>query len=1005
MRFDKRNTQFTKPSRFLKLIVLFMAMASLSVCAEDLSSGLAGWWGFEGDASDAGAYGYKSVVFGSPKVVQGRFGKAFEFDGQHDYIQISGDSTSRFISQNGFSWAMWFKSKSIPSSQSQGICRTLFSVADEALNEDAMIGFGSFMKMNKDFVFSVDGVGGFGAAMDDPPRYKLAEPMQPDTWYFVVGVRDYKKDSIRLYINGVLADKKKFYEGPIDRNMKATIGAFIEKDSAQAFFAGVIDELKIYDRPLSAREVKAMFDLDPNQLKIDKDSLDFGTLACGADSTISVKLINNGTGEINITAASLKSGAAFAIANPIEGTLKSKESKDISILFRPSGEGIFKDTLTIKNGNYLPAINVVLRGGKFGLNYTVEGIDRDTIDFGCLCRDVAKDTSFTISVVNKSSMLLTGSLEGPFVFADSALSSTGKPFDSVETRNIPIRFAAASSDGVYTGRLAVTDPCGTVREILLKATVSKPDYVAVKPADTVSCPGVPVERIISVDNRSSMPLKISVKSSDDLFEVPGELNIAPAAKASLPVKFAGATSGGLHSADITLSGRCSADTVIHVNVDVGDIQISSSANEIDFGEIELCNPDTIITKQITITNKNVNTRPVKVSLVGITSDFSTSAATGDTLAAGIGKVYTVQFKPKAEGEFESSLEIVTDTCDAAVKVRLKGRATRFIAKYAELTDFGMTVKGEPKDTVIVFVNGGTAQCRIESTAFDSEEFKIMGSGPALPCTLNPGDTLKTSARYAGAPGKSTANLVITAVTQCGESRTLLPCKAEGVYLAKLTMAVSGVEGKAGDIVDVPVEMLDPSDVSLSNIKSYSVQLIFNPTIMMPAENLPGRAEGSRYSVNINIPALLKDSNATLAAVPFRLALGDTESDSVLIRITGVEGGLAKIVEKAGVVTIKNICREGGNRLFTANGTLQLAPPKPNPAGSEVEIGFELIERGVTRLVITDLNGSIVREVFKEAFAPGTYVRKFDISELNSGSYFFILDTPTQRLISKMQVNK
>ena len=81
----------------------------------------------------------------------------------------------------------------------------------------------------------------------------------PGTWQHVVGTFD--GHNVRLYINGelkgsLLLDKK----APIRRDDRFLIGSRAPWDGSRAYFNGVIDEARIYNRSLSEDEVRAHYE-------------------------------------------------------------------------------------------------------------------------------------------------------------------------------------------------------------------------------------------------------------------------------------------------------------------------------------------------------------------------------------------------------------------------------------------------------------------------------------------------------------------------------------------------------------------------------------------------------------------------------------------------------------------------------------------------------------------------------------------------------------------------
>lgn len=77
--------------------------------------------------------------------------------------------------------------------------------------------------------------------------------ISPGSWSHLVGTYDGKRMS--LYVNGKLCDSRP-YDQPIHATGRLVIG---KRPSANYFFAGLIDEVRIYDRALPPKQVDALY--------------------------------------------------------------------------------------------------------------------------------------------------------------------------------------------------------------------------------------------------------------------------------------------------------------------------------------------------------------------------------------------------------------------------------------------------------------------------------------------------------------------------------------------------------------------------------------------------------------------------------------------------------------------------------------------------------------------------------------------------------------------------
>lgn len=89
-----------------------------------------------------------------------------------------------------------------------------------------------------------------------------------------------------------------------------------------------------------------------------------------------------------------------------------------------------------------------------------------------------------------------------------------------------------------------------------------------------------------------------------------------------------------------------------------------------------------------------------------------------------------------------------------------------------------------------------------------------------------------------------------------------------------------------------------------------------------------------------------------------------------------------------------ICREGGDRLFDAGGSLRLWQNRPNPFNTTTLVAYELIEHGYTELYVLNILGRRVRTLSAGTAEPGVHQLLFDAGSLPSGQYLLVLSTPS-----------
>jgi hypothetical protein len=212
--------------------------------------GLVGYWSFEDgkltkatDFSGKGNTGTLTNMDSATDWVSGKAGKALDYDGADDYLQISESATvsptaaitvSQWIyptaagSAGGDLGPIWKGNVASGVDQSYGFLWLASRII-------------SFRIGSASGIDSLDAVG--------------ALPL--DTWTHVVGV--YTGTTKLIYINGVLSDSSATSITAIkDTSQDLYIGGTFATSNYR-YFTGKIDETRIYNRALSATEVAALY--------------------------------------------------------------------------------------------------------------------------------------------------------------------------------------------------------------------------------------------------------------------------------------------------------------------------------------------------------------------------------------------------------------------------------------------------------------------------------------------------------------------------------------------------------------------------------------------------------------------------------------------------------------------------------------------------------------------------------------------------------------------------
>lgn len=226
---------------------LYDALAALGWEPEPEPNLIAHWKFDEG----SGTIAYDSVggnvgtIYGDAEWTTGQFDGALSFDGVDDYV----DCGNTFASVTGSatkSIMAWVKSATTDYSTPDGMILELYR------RSDSSSGFYVSVRDNPATWHSFHRNSGSYTLLD-------SEVNVTNEWTHIALVQD--GSNVNLYINGVAEVSASDGVAPsISSPPNASIGAYIHPSStAGAYFNGSIDDVRIYDRVLSAEEIQELY--------------------------------------------------------------------------------------------------------------------------------------------------------------------------------------------------------------------------------------------------------------------------------------------------------------------------------------------------------------------------------------------------------------------------------------------------------------------------------------------------------------------------------------------------------------------------------------------------------------------------------------------------------------------------------------------------------------------------------------------------------------------------
>ena len=314
-----------------------------------LETGLVAYYPFDGNASDMSGNGRHGTVNGGASLGldrQGVAGKAYVFDGVNDYVETSYSSG---LNSPSFSYSLWVSSTVLDANIGSPITSRkagslpnpyrgymLYKTAENTW--EAWLGFTS------------------GWAEVTGPN------VVANQWTHLAVSLDV--GSYALFVDGSLAASSTVNDFIANPSQPLRIGAGTTEATPQFFFNGSIDEVRIYNRALSAAEVAALYTLEntpPNRSPVFSESNATFTTAENNSSASFIIGATDPDGDVLTYAKSGADADKFTL-NVNTGELTFNQTPDYEANASAVGNNTYAVTVTVTdgeaNGTQIVTVNV-----------------------------------------------------------------------------------------------------------------------------------------------------------------------------------------------------------------------------------------------------------------------------------------------------------------------------------------------------------------------------------------------------------------------------------------------------------------------------------------------------------------------------------------------------------------------------------------------------------------------------------------------------------------------
>jgi hypothetical protein len=230
------------------LVVLVVCSVLTGIGFGDLNDGLVAHWTFDegsGDIAYDSAGTNDGMLINGPIWTLGQIGDAIEFNGATAHVSVPDDESLRFNQYDSFTITLW----AMPLAG----CAISDLVCKMRTGGSGVFGY-EVKWAPSQFRFVTE-----SSQIDYIVIRTPTDSAPPGSWYHVAAT--YSNNDMKIYLNGELSGTGTFTSdaGNTTPDKNLEIGVRSYDSTLEQYFKGRIDDVRIYDRALSAEEVEQLY--------------------------------------------------------------------------------------------------------------------------------------------------------------------------------------------------------------------------------------------------------------------------------------------------------------------------------------------------------------------------------------------------------------------------------------------------------------------------------------------------------------------------------------------------------------------------------------------------------------------------------------------------------------------------------------------------------------------------------------------------------------------------
>ncbi len=755
--------------------------------------------------------------------------------------------------------------------------------------------------------------------------------------------------------------------------------------------------------------------------------LDFGKLNdCQSSMQKSVSVQNDTGEDIRIETIVTTPGYSL-VSPPLPAIIRNGLTLEFIFQFTPQTDGTTPGSADFVATPCNISRRLSFTGSK---DLTKVVLSTTSVDFGTIlsCENTGRDTTIYIRNNGTTDLVISGTTFIPAAGYETStvppikFPVTLKPGDSLGRKVI----FKPSNDGSYFSQFAISYSMGVCSDTLrvnLQGFLTTPSFTTgIKNIDFAplqACESLRDTTIV-LHNPGSISLTINKQPTNpnvQFLNLP--LVIPPNQSVSLTVRFQPVSQGNFPGLIIPIvADICNVTQNITVSGSKQGTTFSLSTEDVDFSDVILCSPARLQKEiQLTITGSTSGTT---VSSVRISKPFSINLTDGQVITDQ--QKITLSFTPDitATGDFTDSIRITFEPCGIVKYIKVYAKLLSKGYNVSSLaTDFGAIDTGSTAlPQIVVFKNNGEAPLHILSIDGITAPFSLASATPQPPVTLATNEIITVTLLYspikAGYDSIAVKFVIdepcdtIQMINLTGTGTAKSPPPPPDTVRTSATIQIADGTAAVGETVVFPITVLS-SDISLSKIYSMSVDVNYNPRLLMPKTVRIGSPQFGFTSTYTDIVPgqtriTIQNSdglNSTMFINSGRLVefecealLGDQISTPLTISnetFSRIALSTTTVTQDAGVFTLSGDCALDSRKVLVGGAVTLL---QKSVSRDNLELEFETVSEERTTLILYSGIGAAIETITDAELKYGKHSANVSVHSLSGGMYYAVLRTGT-----------